>query len=101
MKIHGRYVSLFTCVRFAGKTKITLSDWSNDNFNILKGNYNNLIYSFTPYEKAIHLEVVPKWEIASYKKPINNAYDAISALVFLAIPMVIQWVLYRFEGDFM
>ena len=31
----------------------------------------------------------------------NNTYDAISVLVFLAIPMVFQWVLYRFEGDFM
>ena len=31
----------------------------------------------------------------------NNTYNTISALVFLAIPVVFQWSLYRFEGDFM
>ena len=35
------------------------------------------------------------------QKLVNNAYDAISTLVFLAIPVVFQWVLNRFEGDFM
>ena len=35
------------------------------------------------------------------QKLINNAYDVLSALVFPAIPVVFQWVLYRFEGGFM
>ena len=34
--------------------------------------------------------VTQQWEIASHKKLVNYAYNAISALVFIAIPVVFQ-----------
>ena len=37
----------------------------------------------------------PKTRDCILQKLVNNAYNTISALVFLAIPVVFEWVLYR------
>ena len=43
----------------------------------------------------------PKTRDCIMQELINNAHDAISVLIFLAIPVVFQLVFYRFEGNFM
>ena len=35
------------------------------------------------------------------QKLINDAYNMILVLIFLAIPVVFQCILYEFEGNFM